>query len=196
MTGESLAAVASWIAAQQPSTTPLFSNDLGGFIKILSIILVTVLLPLGGLIVYFLKSGTTRQIDALKAGTEQSLTAMKAAADAQVAILTQQLNGYGGRLNTDEENLRLVVSSVSGIRQTVHESARETLDAFRTSAEAIRETVNNTGRANLEASHTLDNRLGRLEERADIAGPIKDICGSIEKLAAAVIARDGTTRGK
>lgn len=185
MTTLAVVAAGVW---QATTTAPLFTADMSGFIKILALLATVVLLPCAALIVGFLKSGATRQVDALKQSIELQVNTLRTGMEAQVAILSKELNGYGGRLNSDEANLRLVADSVAGIRTLMQESARDTSDAFRASAEALQKEVAKNGEATLRALHAMDLRVQSLEDRAEFSSTMKDVCSAVESLARAVAA--------
>ncbi|HJX74943.1 MAG TPA: hypothetical protein VJ247_01230 [Gaiella sp.] len=95
------------------SQQPLFSNDFLGLLKILAILLMSVLLPLGGLVVYFLKRGP----------------------DVALATMQRSLDGLGERVNDVEKDNERTKEQLSGIRETMHENQQEVLTAIRQSAE-------------------------------------------------------------
>lgn len=96
------------------SPGPLLTNDLAGFIKIIAIIVGIVLLPVGALVVYFLKSGAQQKIDAL----------------------TSELNGFGDRVNAREVAHAHLDERVTGIYSSIAGSQRDILDAIRASGDA------------------------------------------------------------
>lgn len=98
---------------QTPNVVPLFANDLIGLIKILAIIAFTVLLPLAGLVVYFLKRGP----------------------DAAIATLQTAVDGLGNRVNDVEKDNERLDEKIAGIGEQLRASQTELMTAIRSSGE-------------------------------------------------------------
>lgn len=132
---------------------PLFSNDLVGLIKFLSIMVGVVLLPLGGLVVYFLKRGDS-----------QDRTKMQA-----------ELNGFGERLNKDEQALTRLSEGLMHLNTLISGAQRDTMTAIQASAEA-----------QIRAVHVVDVQVARLQERNDLGECLAEFGKSIEQLAISI----------
>lgn len=101
-------------ALQVVARDPLFTNDLVGFIKILSVIVFVVLTPLAALVVYFLKRGP----------------------DSVLSQFKTDLNGYGSRLGAAEQKLSAVEERVVMIYETIASSQRDIMAAIAASGQA------------------------------------------------------------
>jgi len=100
--------------ALQSTTVPLFTDDLMGFVKIVSLIVGTVLIPLAALIVYFLKRSDT----------------------SEVAALRTEINGLGARVNSIEQQHARLTEQVATIQRQIAESQRDVMQAITASGEA------------------------------------------------------------
>lgn len=94
--------------------SPLFTNDLVGFTKIIGLLLTLVLLPLAALVVYFLKRGPDGAINDFKVS----------------------LNGLGERVNAVERENAKLGTAVSALQTSISESQRDIMEAIRASSEA------------------------------------------------------------
>lgn len=154
---------AAQAAANQSSTSPLFTDDVVGFAKIVSLLVGVVLLPTAGLVVYFLKSGTHAEVITVRG---------------EVAALRIDLNGVGGRMNATEGELAAMHERVNSIYSAIAESQRDIMSAITAS-----------GRAQTDATHHVELAVARLEERNNLAEGLAGFGASIERLATAIAKR-------
>lgn len=96
------------------SIEPLFTNDMTGLLKILSVLFVSILLPLAALVVYFLKRGPDMQLSALRT----------------------DMNGLGGRVGMVETGLATTNERVNGVYSAIAESQRDIMSAITASGKA------------------------------------------------------------
>ncbi|HTJ62144.1 MAG TPA: hypothetical protein VL333_13215 [Candidatus Saccharimonadales bacterium] len=86
------------IQAQQP----LFTNDPVGFIKIVSLLVGTVLLPLAGLVVYFLKRGDASALNAFEKDLNGLGSRVKAV-EIEQGKLAEQMVSISRAMSADHE---------------------------------------------------------------------------------------------
>lgn len=141
-------------------TAPLFSNDLVGFIKIIAIIVGTVSIPIGSVIIVFLKKAENDRV----AQIETSLLA-------KVAQLKSDLDGVGGRVGQNEKEVAEVRVEVRALTSQIAESQRDILTALQASSEA-----------QLRASSDIKVDVARLQERNDLGRCVSEFGKSIERL--------------
>lgn len=101
-------------AGAQTAPPPLFTNDMTGFAKILSLLVVVVLLPIASLVVYFLKRGP----------------------DAAIKEVKSDLNQVGTKVNAMESRLAATDERVSGLYAQIAGSQSDIMRAIQASSEA------------------------------------------------------------
>jgi hypothetical protein len=94
--------------------TPLFTNDLVGFIKAIVILEGTIMLPLAGLVIYFLKRGP----------------------DGAIAELRHEMNGLGARVNVVEQAIARQSEQAAATQRMIGEASRDTMQAITSSGDA------------------------------------------------------------
>lgn len=153
---------------QAPVVTPLFPNDLTGFIKIVAIMLTTVLLPLAGLVVYFLQRGD--KIEKVR--------------------LEEQMNGLGKRLNEDESDQQRTQENLRHLNTLIAESNRDIMQAIRLSAEEQIRAVREVERMTTNGLKDVEIKAARLEERNDLGECLSAFGKSIDGLVQSITERD------
>lgn len=92
---------------------PLFTNDPVGFIKIVSLLVGTVLLPLAGLVVYFLKRGDTSQL----------------------VQFEKDMNGLGSRVKAVEIEQGKIAEQIAAMQRSVTADHEVVLQAINAASE-------------------------------------------------------------
>lgn len=101
-------------ALQSAQNSPLFTNDLAGFLKIVMVLLISVLLPLMGLVVYFLKRGP----------------------DMALVQFRSDLNGLGTKVNDMQMEQARLKEQLAAVYGTITGSQQQIMEAIRASGEA------------------------------------------------------------
>jgi hypothetical protein len=94
--------------------TPLFTNDLVGFIKAIAILEGTIMLPLAGLVIYFLKRGP----------------------DSAISDLRHEMNGLGTRVNVVEQAIARQSEQTAATQRMIGEASRDMMQAIVASGDA------------------------------------------------------------
>jgi hypothetical protein len=94
--------------------SPLFTNDLAGFIKVVAILYGTVMLPLAALVIYFLKRGP----------------------DSAISELRHEMNGLGGRVNVVEQAIARQSEQTAATQRMIGEASRDMMQAIVASGDA------------------------------------------------------------
>jgi hypothetical protein len=94
--------------------SPLFTNDLAGFIKVVAILYGTVMLPLAALVIYFLKRGP----------------------ESAISELRHEMNGLGGRVNVVEQAIARQSEQTAATQRMIGEASRDMMQAIVASGDA------------------------------------------------------------
>lgn len=148
----------SFLLQVATSKDPLFTNDIIGFVKILSVLFVSILLPLAALVVYFLKRGP----------------------DMQLAALRTDMNGLGGRVGAVETGLATTNERVNGVYSAIAESQRDIMGAITASGKAQTDATHELA---LEVARLQE----RSDIGHNIAEGMVKFGASIDRLAEAVL---------
>jgi hypothetical protein len=95
-------------------TSPLFTNDLIGFIKVVAILYGTVMLPLAALVIYFLKRGP----------------------DSAISEIRHEMNGLGSRVTATELAIARQGEQTAATQRMIGEASRDMMQAIVASGDA------------------------------------------------------------
>lgn len=149
------------------SNSPLFSNDLAGFVKAC----VMIGGPIFTGVFLFLKLGNSEKIAQVKRETERATELVKG-----------DVNGLGTRVDNLVVEMTRIRSDVDRINGAIVDSQRDIMAAIAASSEAQLRAVHAADLQTAERFSSLRVDVGRLQERNDLGQCLVEFGKSIERL--------------